>query len=153
MLLRSSVFLLIFCLLVCLLLNVGVLILSRETEQWHPTPVLLPGKSHGGRRTLVGCSPWGHEELATTEWLHFHFSHSCIGDGNGNLLQCFCLENPRDEGAWWAAVYGVTQSRTRLKWLSLEKQNQKDMREYNYRKRLIIKNWLTWFWRLACLHL
>ena len=54
----------------------------------------------------------------TTEWLHFHFSLSCIGEGNGNPLQCSCLENPRDGGAWWAAVYGVAQSRTRLKRLS-----------------------------------
>ena len=69
-------------------------------------PVLLPGKSHG-RRSLVGCSPWGREELDTTECLHFHFSLSCIGEGNGNLLQCSCLENPRDRGAWWAAVYGI----------------------------------------------
>ena len=53
-----------------------------------------------------------------TECLHFHFSLSCIGEGNGNPLQCSCLENPRDEGAWWAAVYGVAQSRTRLKRLS-----------------------------------
>ena len=86
-------------------------------RQWHPTPVPLPGKSHG-RRSLVGCSPWGHEELDTTEWLHFHFLLSCIGEGNGNPLQCSCLENPRDGGAWWAAVYGVTQSRTWLKRLS-----------------------------------
>ena len=84
---------------------------------WHPTPVLLPGKSHG-RRSLVGCGPWGHEESDTTEQLPFHFSLSCIGEGNGNPLQCSCLENPRDWGAWWAAVYGVTQSRTRLKRLS-----------------------------------
>ena len=83
-------------------------------RQWHPTPVLLPGKSHG-RRSLVGCSPWGREESDTTERLHFHFSLSCIGEGNGNPLQCSCLENPRDRGAWWAAIYGVTQSRTRLK--------------------------------------
>ena len=83
-------------------------------KQWHPTPVLLPGKSHGWR-SLVGCSPWGHEESDTTERLHFHFSLSCIGEGNGNPLQCSCLENPRDGGAWWAAVYGVAQSRTRLK--------------------------------------
>ena len=86
-------------------------------RQWHPTPVLLPGKSYGWR-SLVGCSPWGHEESDTTEWLPFHFSLSCIGEGNGNPLQCSCLENPRDGGAWWAAVYGVTQSRTLLKWLS-----------------------------------
>ena len=86
-------------------------------RQWHPTPVLLPGESHGWR-SLVGCSPWGGEELDATEWLHFHFSLSCIGEGNGNPLQCSCLENPRDRGACWAAVYGVTQSRTRLKELS-----------------------------------
>ena len=84
---------------------------------WHPTPVLLPGKPHG-QRGLVGCSPWGREESDMTEWLHFHFSLSCIGEGNGNLLQCSCLENPRDGGALWTAVYGVAQSRTRLKRLS-----------------------------------
>ena len=83
-------------------------------RQWQPTPVLLPGKSHG-RRSLVGCSPWGHTESDTTEQLHFHFSLSCIGEGNGNPLQCSCLENPRDGGAWWAAVSGVAQSWTRLK--------------------------------------
>ena len=86
-------------------------------RQWHPTPVLLPGKSHGWR-SLVGCSPWGREESDTTERLHFHFSLSCIGEVNGNPLQCSCLENPRDGGAWWAAVYGVAQNRTWLKQLS-----------------------------------
>ena len=84
---------------------------------WHPTPVLLPGKSHGWR-SLVGCSPWGREESDTTERLHFHFSLSCIGEGNGNPLQCFCLENPRDCGAWWASIYGVTQRWTQLMRLS-----------------------------------
>ena len=63
-----------------------------------------------GRRSLVGCSPRDREESDTTERLHFHFSLSCIGEGNGNPLQCSCLENPRDRGAWWAAVYGVAQS-------------------------------------------
>ena len=72
-------------------------------RQWHPTPVLLPGKSHG-QKSLVGYNPWGPEELDTTDWLHFHFSLSCIGEGNGNPLHCSCLENPRDGGAWWAAV-------------------------------------------------
>ena len=86
-------------------------------RQWHSTPVLLPGKSRG-RRSLVGCSPWGCWESDTTERLHFHFSFSCIGEGNGNPLQCSCLENPRDGGVWWVAVYGVAQSRTRLKRLS-----------------------------------
>ena len=83
-------------------------------RQWHPTPVLLPGKSHG-QRSLVGCSPWGRWESDMTQRLHFHFSLLCTGEGNGNPLQCSCLENPRDRGAWWAAVYGVTQSQTRLK--------------------------------------
>ena len=94
-----------------------IYIYINRRRQWHPTPVLLPGKSHG-QRSLVGCSLWCHEESDTTEQLHFHFSLSCIGEGNGNPLQCSCLENPRDRGAWWAAVYGVAQSRTRLKRLS-----------------------------------
>ena len=92
---------------------------------WHPSgeengtplPVLLPGKSHG-QRSLVGCSRWGRKESDVTERLHFHFSLSRTGERNGNSLQCSCLENPRDSGVWWAAVYGVAQSRTQLKWLS-----------------------------------
>ena len=86
-------------------------------RQWQATPVLLPRKSHGWR-SLVGCSPWVRFESDTTEWLHFHFSLSHNGEGSGNPLQCSCLENPRDGGAWWAAVYGVSRSRTRLKRLS-----------------------------------
>ena len=66
---------------------------SLVAQQWQPTPVLLPGKSHG-QRSLVGCSPWDREESDTTERLHFHFSLPCIGEGNGNPLQCSCLENP-----------------------------------------------------------
>ena len=78
--------------------------------------------------TLAWKIPWleepgrlqskGSLRLDTTEQLHFHFSLSCIGAGNGNPLQCCCLENSRDGGAWWAAAYGVAQSRTRLKRLS-----------------------------------
>ena len=78
--------------------------------------------------TLAWKTPWTEEtgglqsmgslELDTTEWLHFHFSLWCIGEGNGNPLQCSCLENPRDGGAWWATIYGAAQSRTRLKRLS-----------------------------------
>ena len=83
-------------------------------RKWQPTPGLLPGNSHG-RRSLVGCSPWGREESDTTEQLHFHFSLSCIGEGHDNPLQCSCLKNPRDGGAWWAAVYGVALSQRRLK--------------------------------------
>jgi len=79
--------------------------------------VLLLGGSHG-QGSLVGCSLWGRGELDMTERLHFHFSLSCIGEGNGKPLQCSCLENPRDGGAWQAAVYGVARSRTRLKRLS-----------------------------------
>ena len=85
-------------------------------RQWHPTPVLLPGKSHG-RGSLViqslGSLQVGHDWAASLSLFTF-----IIGEGNGNPLQGSCLENPRDWGAWWAAVYGVAQSRTRLKWLS-----------------------------------
>ena len=88
-----------------------------QRRQWQPTPVLLTGKSRGWG-SLVGCSPWGRKESGTTEWLHFHSSLSCTGEGNGNPLQYSCLENPRDGGAWWAAIYGVAQSWTRLKRLS-----------------------------------
>ena len=95
---------------VCLLCLIMV---YPRRRQWHPTPVLLPGKSHG-RRSLVGCSPWGRCESDTTEQLYFHFSRACIGEGNGNPLQCSCLENPRDGGAWWDAAYGVAQGQTRL---------------------------------------
>ena len=86
-------------------------------RQWHPTPVLLPGKSHGWR-SLVGCSPWGRWEADTTERLPLHLSLSYIGEGNGSPLRCSCLEDPGDGGAWWAAVYGVSQSQARLEWLS-----------------------------------
>ena len=84
----------------------------------HPTLALLPAKSHG-QRSLVGCHLWGCAESDTTEQIHFHFSLSCIGEGNGNPLQCSCLENPRDGGAWCVAICGVAQSWTRLKWRSM----------------------------------
>ena len=117
-------------------------------SQWQPTPVFLPRESQGPGSDLAAaaaadsslgegsgtplqysclensmdggapCSPRGREESDTTERLHFHFSLSFVGEGNGNPLQCSCLENPRDGGAWWAAVYGVAQSRARLKRLS-----------------------------------
>ena len=86
-------------------------------RKWQPTPVFSPEEPQG-RGSLVGCRLWGRKESDMTKRLHFHFSFSCIGEGNGNPLQYSCLENPRDGGAWWAAVYGVAQSRTRLKWLS-----------------------------------
>ena len=85
-------------------------------RQWQPTPVLLSGKSHG-RRSLVSCSPWGHEESDTTERLHFHFSLSCIGR-KWQPTPVFLPGESRDRGAWWAAVYGVSQSRTQLTRLS-----------------------------------
>src|SRR5574340_74210 len=91
-------------------------------RKWQPTPLFLPGESQGPG-SLVGCRLWGRTESDTTERLHFHFSLSCIGEGNGNPLQCSCLENPRDGGAWWAAVCGVAQSRTRLKQLSSSSSN------------------------------
>ena len=86
-------------------------------RKWQSTPVFLPRESQGWG-SLVGCRLWGRTESDTTEQLPFHFSLSCIGEGNGNPLQCSCLENPRDGGAWWSAVYGVAQSRTRLTQLS-----------------------------------
>ena len=91
--------------------------INRWRRKGQPTPVFLPEESHG-RRILVGYSPWSRSGSDTTERLHFHFSLSCIGEGNGNPLQCSCLENPRDRGAWWAAVYGVAQSWTWLRRLS-----------------------------------
>ena len=90
-----------------------LLVFTNFRRQWHPTWVLLPGKSCGWS-SLVGCSPWGRYESDTTERLHFDFSLSCIGEGNGNLLQYACLENPMDGGAWEAAVHGVAKSQTRL---------------------------------------
>ena len=96
---------------------ISFLIYRVPRRKWQPTPVFLPGESHG-RRSLVGYSPPGRKELDMTERLHFHFLLSCTGEGNDSPLQCSCLENPKDGGAWWAAVYGVAQSQTRLKWLS-----------------------------------
>ena len=84
----------------------------------HPSVLAwrIPGMGEPG-----GCSSWGRWGSDAIEQLHFHFSLSCIGEGNGNPLQCSCLENPRDRGAWWAAVYRVAQSRPRLKRLSSSK--------------------------------
>ena len=82
-------------------------------RQWQPSPILLPRKSHG-QRSLVGCSPWGREESDTTERLHFHFSLSCIGEGNGNPFQCSCLENPRDGGG--PGGLPSMESQSRIDW-------------------------------------
>ena len=73
----------------------------------------IPWTEEPGRLQSMGLL-----ESDTTERLHFHFSISCVGEGNGNPLQCYCLENPRDGEAWWAAVSGVARSQTRLKRLS-----------------------------------
>ena len=107
---------LLICGLFFIILRGGYMknLLHFMSRQWHPTPVLLPGKSYGWR-SLEGCSPWGRWGSDMTERLRFHFSLSCIREGNGSPLQCSRLENPRDGGAWWAAICGVTQSRTRLK--------------------------------------
>ena len=79
------------------------------------TLIFLPGESHG-QGSLAG--PWGHKESDTIERHHFHFSLACIGEGNGNPLQCSSLENPRHGGAWWAVICGVAQGRTRLSYLA-----------------------------------
>ena len=101
-----------------------------QRRQWHPTPVLLPGKSYG-RRSVVGRSPWGRKESDTTERLHVHYTSlqefsgasvgrepacqagdagSSPGEGNGSPLQYPCLENPMDRGAWRAAACGGRDS-------------------------------------------
>ena len=85
----------------------------------------IPWTEEPGRLQSMGSL-----ELDTTERLHFHFSLSCIGEGNGNPLQCACLENPRDGGAWWAAVYGVAQTRTRLKRLSSSSSSMPDAMQF-----------------------
>ena len=91
---------------------------GRCAGEGHSNPlILLPGKFYGWR-SLVGSSPWGCKQADTTERLHFHFSLSCTGEGHVNPLQCSCLENPRGGGGWWAAVYAVAKSWTRLKRLS-----------------------------------
>ena len=90
-------------------------------RQWHSTPSCLENPMDGGAwwAAVHGVTE-GRTRLSD---FTFHFSLSCIGEGNGNPLQCSCLENPRDRGAWWAAVYGVTQSWTRLKWRSSSSSN------------------------------
>ena len=93
--------------------------------------------------SLVGCSPWGRSESDTTERLHFHFSLPCTGEGNGNPLQCSCLENPRDRGAWWATVYGVAQSQTQLKRLS-RSSSKHSVNTYIFRVYFVIDCYMFW---------
>ena len=83
----------------------------------------IPWMEEPGGLWSMGSLRVGHKEQ-----LHFHFSLSHIGEGNGNPLQCSCLENPRDGGAWWAAVYGITQSWTQLKWLSSSSSSSRGFR-------------------------
>ena len=86
----------------------GVRSLGQEDpwrRKWQPNPVFLPRESHGWR-SLVGCSPWDRTESDMTERLHFHFSLSCIGEGNGNPVQCSCLENPREGKPGWLLSMG-----------------------------------------------
>ena len=90
-----------------------------------------------------GLQSMGSLELGTTERLHFDFSLSCSGEGSGNPLQCSCLENPRDRGAWWAAVYGVAQSRTRLKRLSSSSSSSIFTELCNHHQYLISEHFIT----------
>ena len=94
---------------------VSVLSCSEKAMATHSSTLAwkIPGTEEPG-----GLQSMGRWESGMTEWLHFHFLLSCIGEGNGNPLQCSCVDNPRDTGAWWAAVFGVAQSWTRLKRLS-----------------------------------
>ena len=123
----------------------NVTLLGKGTGEGSGTPLqysCLENPMDGG----AWWAAWGREELDTTERLHFHFSLSCIGEGNGNPLQCSCLENPSDRGAWWAGVYGIAQSRTRLKRLSSSSSNT------TWEARLCI-HWLYCLVSLICLYL
>ena len=94
--------------------------------RWHLTPVLLPRKSHGGR-SLVGCSPWGREESDTTEILHFHFSLSCIGEGNGNPLQCSYLGNLPVHHVQWAIKNYKANEKQKTQCEEAEQASETDM--------------------------
>ena len=118
--------------------------ISWHRRQWHPTPVLLLGESHG-RRKPGRLQSVGSLESDRTERLHFHFPLSSTGEGNGNPLQCSCLENPRDGGAWWAAVYGIAQSRTRLKRLSSSSSSTTILIFFNHLTTKIMKKISTFF--------
>ena len=122
------------------LLSLVILLALKVYFKWHPSfhfiNICLEKAMAPHSSTLAWKIPWMEEpgglqsmgslESDRTERLHFHFLLSCIGEGNGNPPQCSSLENPRDEGAWWAAVYGVTQSWTRLKWLSSSRSSSND---------------------------
>ena len=101
---------------ICTIMYTNCVVAPHQRRRWHPTPVLLPGKSHGWR-SLVGCSPWGREESDTAERLHFHFSLSCTGEGNGNP-PVFLPGESQGQGSLVGCRHGVAQSRTRLKQLN-----------------------------------
>ena len=98
-----------------------------STLAWKIPRTEEPGRLHS----------MGPLRVSTTERLHFHFSLSCIEEGNGNPLQCSCLENPRDRGTWWAAIYGVAQSWTQLKRLSSSMHTHKYI--YRFGRMAILK--------------
>ena len=100
-----------------------------QRRQWHPTPVFLPGKSHAWR-SLVGCSQWGREESDTTEQLHFHFHALEKEMATHSSVLAWRIPGM---GAWWAAVFGVAQSRTRLKWLSSSSRQEQDNENKTFR--------------------
>ena len=102
-----------------------------DSEKAMATHSSVACKNPIGRGAWKAAVHGGCGESDTTEQLHFYFSLSCIGEGNGNSLQCSCLENPRDGGAWWAAIYGVAQSQTRLKRLSSSSSSSSRMMGYN----------------------
>ena len=113
-----------------ILTNICYLLPFWPEKAMAPHSSTLAWKIHG-RKSLECCSPWDRQESDTTEWLHFLFSLSCTGEGNGYPYQCSCLENPRDGGAWWAAVYGVAQSWTRLRRLSSSSSSHFDKSHFN----------------------
>ena len=109
LLLNSSLYFLWLYVNVCTQRIIILIVHNYQRRQWQPTPVLLPGKSHGPR-SLVGCSPWGRKESDTIEWLHFHFSLSCIGEGNGNPLPSAVYGVGHDWSDLAAAVVAVSLS-------------------------------------------
>ena len=104
----------------CLSLTIWVSCINIDAKGWRDCGqiILKPITKNQFPLQWIWDGKYQSQESDTTEWLHFHFSLSCSGEGNGNPLQCSCLENARNGGAWWAAIYGVAQSRTWLKRLS-----------------------------------
>ena len=149
-------------------MDISSLLLKIVAETWKMPGFLASGgeKFNPGPATNLCYSPWAHEESDMTERLRFQFSLSCIGEGNGNPLQCSCLENPRDGRTWWAAVYGVTQSWTWLKRLSIISSSSRChhentffffMRTQNFKRNLFLilyiegKNFWHFYFVSSCL--